>query len=740
MRWSVVRVIWFRETRDQLRDRRTLLMIGVLPVFLYPVLGLAVLQFALGFVDRPRILGIVQDVSGSRDFPPAPADAHLSPLPPLSWLRITPSPIGTPAGQFGSAAALALVSHDALDYPQLIQDGQLSARYNRPGAGLLGGTSRKVTVTFLAPSAVQKELETNKVDVVLSAPQDFWGEVLRGRRPTLRIQTRPDDDGSRQALQRLHAALGTWKRDLTQVRLVRQGLGSDFDDPFAVLDPDSGKLTTQAAAESLYDLMLRVFPFLLVLWSLAGALYPAVDLCAGEKERGTMETLLISPARREEIVWGKFLTIWLFSTATALLNLASMAVTTWQFSGQFLQEAMAPGALLWCVFLVLPLSAFFSSISLAIGAYARSTKEGQYYLMPLFLLTMPLIFLTLAPGVQLNPFYSMVPVTGVALLLHRLLTATTLDQVPWLYFLPVLAPMALYSWLALCWAIEQFQSEEVLFREAERLDLRLWLRSLFREKSPKPTAGQALFCFAVVLALNWLGLTVVGEESAHSLTYVAVSQLALVAAPTLFMAVLLTKRPLWGLGLRLPIPVFWPIGALLGASLVPLVVVPFAENLPIFQEVRALRESGELDPGGVSYYVLVLVVLPAVCQELAFRGFILNGLRRRFSLLLACIINSILYAVYHLNVFQILPAFLLGLALALLAYRCASTLPGMMLHLIHNGLLLAVALAWSGTGDVSAVFAVPTTALLVASALGTTALLWWLRLTPKKDMLAARAD
>ena len=65
------------------------------------------------------------------------------------------------------------------------------------------------------------------------------------------------------------------------------------------------------------------------MWSLAGALYPAVDLCAGEKERGTMETLLISPASREEIVWGKFLTIWLFSATTALLNLLSMAITTW---------------------------------------------------------------------------------------------------------------------------------------------------------------------------------------------------------------------------------------------------------------------------------------------------------------------------------------------------------------------------------------------------------------------------
>ena len=87
-----------------------------------------------------------------------------------------------------------------------------------------------------------------------------------------------------------------------------------------------------------------------------------------------------------------------------------------------------PLALLWGVVLLLPLSAFFSAVCLAVGAYARSSKEGQYYLMPLFLVTMPLIFLTLAPGVELNPFYSMVPVTGVALLLQKLMAAATPDR------------------------------------------------------------------------------------------------------------------------------------------------------------------------------------------------------------------------------------------------------------------------------------------------------------------------
>ncbi len=255
-----------------------------------------------------------------------------------------------------------------------------------------------------------------------------------------------------------------------------------------------------AKAGGIVGLLVRIFPFMLVMWSLAGALYPAVDLCAGEKERGTMETLLITPAGREEIVLGKFLTIWVFSAASALLNLFSMGITTWQFGAQFTQGALPIGALLWSVVLSLPLSALFSAICLAIGAYARSSKEGQYYLMPLFLLTMPLIFLTLAPGVELNPFYSLIPVTGVALLMQRLMTATSVAQVPWLYFVPVLAPIALYSCLALKWAIMQFQREEVLFREAERIEVRLWLRQLFRDKEALPTTGEAFFCFALYFA------------------------------------------------------------------------------------------------------------------------------------------------------------------------------------------------------------------------------------------------
>src|SRR5262249_42589336 len=157
--------------------------------------------------------------------------------------------------------------------------------------------------------------------------------------------------------------------------------------------------------------------------------------------------------------------------------------------------------------------------------------------MPLFLLTLPLIFLTLAPGVELNPFYSMVPVTGVALLLQKLMAGAS-EPGLWLYFVPVLAPTVIYSWLALRWAVAQFQGEEVLFREAERLDLGLWFRRLLREKEALPSAGEAIFCFVLILALRWLSFGVGGQRSLLERT--GISLLAFVATPPLFMALLLT--------------------------------------------------------------------------------------------------------------------------------------------------------------------------------------------------------
>ena len=336
------------------------------------------------------------------------------------------------------------MARDRVKYPLLLHGGKLADEKIKEVAEKIAKVEFK---PFDSVEKAQDEMKDERIDFLLSADADFFEILDAKRQARIKIQSQLSQDRIRQTMPRLGIVLELWKKELRTLRLERQGLPANFDQPFAEDGPVPG--TDHRASVPLLDLMIRIFPFMLVMWSLAGAFYPAVDLCAGEKERGTMETLLISPAGRPEIVLGKFLTIWLFSGGTALLNLLSMGLTTWQFSQQNPQATLPITSLCACLTLLVPLSAFFSALTLAVGAYARSSKEGQYYLMPLFLIVMPLMFLTLVPGVKLNPFYSLVPVTGAALLMQELMTATSLAQVPWLYFIPVLAPLVLYSYLAL---------------------------------------------------------------------------------------------------------------------------------------------------------------------------------------------------------------------------------------------------------------------------------------------------
>lgn len=177
-----------------------------------------------------------------------------------------------------------------------------------------------------------------------------------------------------------------------------------------------------------------------------------------------METLLISPAERSEIVVGKFVAVTFFSFASVVWNVFWLTVSAVLF-GLWLGSPVVnlPGVL-GCVVLGLPIAMLFSAVSLALGVFARSMKEGQYYLMPLMLMAMPLAFWGMLPGVELTPGMSLVPITGPMLLQQKLLAVSS-EPFPWVYFLPVLGSHAVYIAMALALAIFQFKRESVLFRE-----------------------------------------------------------------------------------------------------------------------------------------------------------------------------------------------------------------------------------------------------------------------------------
>ena len=136
-----------------------------------------------------------------------------------------------------------------------------------------------------------------------------WPASDGGTKPEVRILGRDGDETSKLAWPASESSSSGGASASKEVRFARRGLPADFDQPVAIIDPDDAKPAETRTADELRDVLVKFLPFLLVMWTMAGALHPAIDLTAGEKERGTMETLLICPAGRTEIVAGKFLAV-----------------------------------------------------------------------------------------------------------------------------------------------------------------------------------------------------------------------------------------------------------------------------------------------------------------------------------------------------------------------------------------------------------------------------------------------
>ena len=166
-----------------------------------------------------------------------------------------------------------------------------------------------------------------------------------------------------------------------------------------------------------------ILPYLVIIMCMTGAIYPSIDLTAGEKERGTMETLLCSPVARTHLVLGKGLVVLTVSLATACLSLFSNGAALVLLKklvgnsakGNPLPLTMDPSSLLAVLVMMLPLAIFFSGAMLAIGLYSRSAKEANSYLQPLLICTVMPAAAAALPGVELNYGLALVPVLNVSL-------------------------------------------------------------------------------------------------------------------------------------------------------------------------------------------------------------------------------------------------------------------------------------------------------------------------------------
>lgn len=236
----------------------------------------------------------------------------------------------------------------------------------------------------------------------------------------------------------------------------------------AMLDPIViEKVNLADAREQTGAVFGGLIPYFMFILCLQGAMLPAADIGAGEKERGTLETLLLSPVDRHSIVLAKFMTIATAGITSALITVLSMGI--WAVIAS-IQMPLGPivefiSTIDWfdyiLVFLMLiPVVATFSSLLLALSIYARSFKEAQGYMSPLMIIMFVPILVTLIPGIELKGIWAWIPLANVALAIKELVKGT-MDYVQ---LIGIFGSSVILAGALLAFCVYWFKQEKVLFR------------------------------------------------------------------------------------------------------------------------------------------------------------------------------------------------------------------------------------------------------------------------------------
>jgi len=314
------------------------------------------------------------------------------------------------------------------------------------------------------PRADYVDLISNKrIRAAIDLPPGFQADVEHGAHPEVKIYIFSGDLKSMLSATRIKEQLTEYRDSMVRERLAAQNLPESLMKPFGVLQQNVVS-EDRVAGESYGGLIT----YLVILMCMTGAMYPAMDLTAGEKERGTMETILSSPIERTHLVFGKFFVVLTASLATATLSVLSMAGSFALLShygraqgiGEDFPILTMHAQTAFAIFLMaLPVAVLFSAVLMTISLFAKTFKEAQSYLTPMtFLVIVPAIAAVI-PGIELTAKLALVPILNVGLLCKELVTGTY----HWEYIALIFGCTCVYAGIALFLAVKMFQRESVLF-------------------------------------------------------------------------------------------------------------------------------------------------------------------------------------------------------------------------------------------------------------------------------------
>ena len=263
------------------------------------------------------------------------------------------------------------------------------------------------------------------------------------------------------AKNRINNALEIYKNEVVSERLSQFNVDKDLLEPLDIINKD---ISTKK--ETIGKAVGGLIPYMLVIFIFLGAMYPAIDLGAGEKERGSLETLLSSPATKFEITVGKLMVVSLAGMVSGLISVIGISVPFY-FIGNIpdqikstVLEIISPFIIVSVIILMVPIAIFFASMLLSISFYARSFKEAQSLMGPLNIIIIVPLMLTLGPGIEIDHITALIPLINVGLLTKEILAGSAQP----IYFIETLSSLLFFAAIGIRFSVYWFNKENTIFR------------------------------------------------------------------------------------------------------------------------------------------------------------------------------------------------------------------------------------------------------------------------------------
>lgn len=390
--------IFKKELLDTLRDRRTLVVMIVIPLLLFPLL-----------------IGISSKIMMKQR-----QDAAVKVL------------------------SLGLITHgNAAEFRQKLIDNKGIA-----------------SVENIGEEEIKERIRTGKMDFGLVFAQDFDQSVAQDRQGSVKFylkSSRETDLTSR----RIEKILDAFEADLVAARFKKLDLDQAVTKAIAI---DRQDIAT--AQEKIGEAVGGLLPYLFVIFCFMGAMYPAIDLGAGEKERGTIETLLTTPARRLQIVIGKFGVVFLAGIASVAISFVGLYLAIRSIKEipdelfDLLTGILSAQTIFLVLSLIVPLTIFFAGVLLTLSIFAHTFKEAQSIITPLNLVVIIPVFIGLFPGFKLNSVTALIPILNVSLATREIISGTIKAGL----LIEVYLSLIVLAFIGLLLCTRWFQREDVIFR------------------------------------------------------------------------------------------------------------------------------------------------------------------------------------------------------------------------------------------------------------------------------------